>query len=83
MNTRMERPVQLLAQIHHRKEFWKIAVKVIDKWNLQKDGKHSLEMLVVDAKVSLLFTFNFFSFKWVKKFGSYGLKVFSFKWNRN
>jgi hypothetical protein len=47
----MGRPVTLLKEIHNRKELWKIAVKIKDKWNVFKDGKQSFEILVVDAKV--------------------------------
>jgi hypothetical protein len=46
----MERPFQLLKDIHHRKELWKVAVKVKDKWKVVKDGKESFDMLVFDAK---------------------------------
>ncbi|WJX46032.1 hypothetical protein P8452_32867 [Trifolium repens] len=46
----MDRPVTLLKEIHNRKELWKIAVKIKDKWNVFKDGKQSFEILVVDAK---------------------------------
>jgi hypothetical protein len=48
----MSRPVKLLTEIHSRKELWKIAVKVKDKWSVYKDGKQSFEVLVVDAKVN-------------------------------
>jgi hypothetical protein len=47
----MSRLVKLLTEIHSRKELWKIAVKVKDKWNVYKDGKQSFEVLVVDAKI--------------------------------
>jgi hypothetical protein len=47
----MERPFQLLKDIHHRKELWKLAVKVKDKWKVVKDGKQSFEPVVYDAKV--------------------------------
>ncbi|KAK2361919.1 hypothetical protein QL285_087024 [Trifolium repens] len=46
----MERPVQPIKQLHNRKELWKIAVKIKEKWNVVKDGKQSFEMLVVDEK---------------------------------
>jgi hypothetical protein len=51
----MSRPVKLLTEIHSRKELWKIAVKVKDKWNVYKDGKQSFEVLVVDAEVNFFF----------------------------
>ncbi|KAK2448378.1 hypothetical protein QL285_007647 [Trifolium repens] len=46
----MSRPIKLLTEIHSRKELWKIAVKVKDKWNVYKDGKQSFEVLVVDSE---------------------------------
>jgi hypothetical protein len=54
----MERPFQLLKDIHHRKELWKVAVKVKDKWKVVKDGKESFDMLVFDAKVSFFLIFH-------------------------
>jgi hypothetical protein len=51
----MSRPIKLLTEIHSRKELWKIAVKVKDKWNVYKDGKQSFEVLVVDAEVNFFY----------------------------
>ncbi|GAU36667.1 hypothetical protein TSUD_15800 [Trifolium subterraneum] len=52
----MERPIKLLTEIHNKRELWKIAIKVKDKWTIFKDGKQSFELVVVDAKVE---TFKF------------------------
>jgi hypothetical protein len=46
-----ERPVQLISDVHDKKDFWKLAVKVKDKWTVVKDGKEHLELLIVDEKV--------------------------------
>ena len=34
-----------------KKDFWKLTVRVKDKWTVVKDGKDHLEMIIVDAKV--------------------------------
>jgi len=47
----MERPVQFVSDINDKKDFWKLVVKVKDKWTVVKDGKEHLEMVIVDAKV--------------------------------
>lgn len=50
-----ERPLEFIADINDKKDFWKLAVRVKDKWTAVKDGKEHLEMVIVDAKV-LLYT---------------------------
>lgn len=44
------RPVQFIRDINDKKDFWKLAVKVTDKWTVVKDGKEHLELVIVDAK---------------------------------
>jgi hypothetical protein len=46
-----ERPRSLISDITDKKDFWKLAVKVKDKWTVIKDGKEHLELVIVDAKV--------------------------------
>ncbi|GAU47109.1 hypothetical protein TSUD_403420 [Trifolium subterraneum] len=46
----MERQPTLLKDVHNGKELWKIAIKVKDKWNYDKEGKQSFMLLVVDSK---------------------------------
>ncbi|RHN55670.1 putative nucleic acid-binding protein [Medicago truncatula] len=43
-------PVQFIADINPKKDFWKLAVRVKDKWVVVKDGKEHLEMVIVDSK---------------------------------
>jgi hypothetical protein len=50
------RPVEFIAAITNKKDFWKLAVRVKDKWTVVKDGKEHLELIIVDAKVRPLFT---------------------------
>jgi hypothetical protein len=50
----MERPIQYIGDINQKKDFWKLAVRVKDKWVVVKDGKEHLEMVIVDAKVLCL-----------------------------
>jgi hypothetical protein len=45
------RPFVFLKDINEKKDFWKIAVRVRDKWTVVKDGREHLEMVIVDAKV--------------------------------
>lgn len=45
-----ERPRSLISDITDKKDFWKLAVKVKDKWTVIKDGKEHLELVIVDAK---------------------------------
>ena len=47
----MERPFQRISDINDKKDFWKLAVKVKDKWTVVKDGKEHLELVIVDDKV--------------------------------
>lgn len=47
----MERPVQLISDVNDKKDFWKLTVKVKDKWTVVKDGKEHLELVIVDDKV--------------------------------
>jgi len=42
----------MVADINDKKDFWKLVVKVVDKWIVVKDGKEHSEMIIVDAKVS-------------------------------
>lgn len=48
----MERPFENIAAINNKKDFWKLAVRVQDKWTVVKDGKEHLELIIVDAKGS-------------------------------
>jgi len=50
----MERPVEFIGDVTYTKDFWKLAVRVKDKWNVVKDGKEHVEMVIVDVKVCLL-----------------------------
>lgn len=47
----MERPVQLISDVNDKKDLWKLAVKVKNKWTVVKDGKEHLELVIVDDKV--------------------------------
>jgi len=47
----MERPFEFIGDITDKKDFWKLPVRVKDKWTAVKDGKEHLEMVIVDAKV--------------------------------
>jgi len=47
----MERPFEFIGDITDKKDFWKLAVKVKDKWTVVKDGKEHLELVIVDKKV--------------------------------
>jgi hypothetical protein len=47
----MARPVQFIGDINPKKDFWKLTVRVKDKWVVVKDGREHLEMVIVDAKV--------------------------------
>lgn len=47
----MERPVQFVSDVNDKKDFWKLVVKVKDKWTVVKAGKEHLEMVIVDAQV--------------------------------
>ncbi|WJX56134.1 hypothetical protein P8452_41823 [Trifolium repens] len=46
----MARNFEFIKDINDRKDLWKIAVKVMDKWTSQKEGKEYLELVVVDSK---------------------------------
>ncbi|WJX57068.1 hypothetical protein P8452_42665 [Trifolium repens] len=46
----MARNFEFIKDINDRKDLWKIAVKVRDKWTSQKEGKKYLELVVVDSK---------------------------------
>ncbi|RHN52489.1 putative nucleic acid-binding protein [Medicago truncatula] len=46
----MERPVQLISDVNDKKDLWKLAVKVKNKWTVVKDGKEHLELVIVDDK---------------------------------
>jgi hypothetical protein len=48
----MARNFEFIKDINDRKDLWKIAVKVRDKWTSMKEGKEFLELVVVDSKVS-------------------------------
>jgi len=50
----MIRPFSNIRDINQKKDFWKLAVKVKDKWIVVKDGKEHLEMVIVDSKVICL-----------------------------
>jgi len=52
----MERPFEFIGDITNKKDFWKLVVRVKDKWTVVKDGKEYLEMVIVDAKV-IFYTF--------------------------
>lgn len=57
MEIPLERPFETIAAVTNKKDFWKLAVRVKDKWTVVKDGKEHLEMIIVDAKViHVLFT---------------------------
>jgi hypothetical protein len=51
----MARNFEFIKDINDRKDLWKIAVKVRDKWTSQKEGKEYLELVVVDSKVTFFF----------------------------
>lgn len=51
----MERPFEFIADITDNKDFWKLAVKVKDKWTVITDGKEHLEIVIVDQKVNTTF----------------------------
>ncbi|KAK2447811.1 replication protein A 70 kDa DNA-binding subunit B [Trifolium repens] len=46
----MARNFEFIKDITDRKDLFKIAVKVKDKWNVSKEGKEHFEMVVVDSK---------------------------------
>ncbi|MCI00607.1 replication protein A1-like protein, partial [Trifolium medium] len=46
----MARNIEFIKDINDRKDLWKVAVKVKDKWSCIKDGKEFYEMVVVDSK---------------------------------
>ncbi|XP_045791821.1 uncharacterized protein LOC123886558 [Trifolium pratense] len=46
----MARAFEFIKDITDRKDLWKVAVKVKDKWSATKDGKEYFEMVVVDSK---------------------------------
>jgi hypothetical protein len=48
---KMERPFEFIADITDKKDMWKLAVRVKEKWTVVKDGKEHVEMIIVDAKV--------------------------------
>ncbi|KEH25882.1 hypothetical protein MtrunA17_Chr6g0464321 [Medicago truncatula] len=50
----MERPFQLISHINDKKDFWKLVVKVKDKWTVVKDGKEHLELVTVGGAFSEL-----------------------------
>jgi hypothetical protein len=47
----MERPFDFIADITDKKDMWKLAVRVKEKWTVVKDVKEHVEMIIVDAKV--------------------------------
>jgi hypothetical protein len=55
----MARVFDFIKDITDRKDLFKIAVKVKDKWNVVKEGKEHFEMVVVDSKVSYSKFFGF------------------------
>jgi hypothetical protein len=48
----MARNFEFIKDITDRKDLFKIAVMVKDKWNILKEGKEHFEMVVVDSNVS-------------------------------
>lgn len=44
------RPFAFIKDVNEKKDFWKLAVRVRDKWTVVKDGKEHIEMVIVDAK---------------------------------
>ncbi|PNX68349.1 replication A1-like protein, partial [Trifolium pratense] len=46
----MARKFESVKDINDAKDLWKISVKVKEKWTNMKDGKESIELLVVDDK---------------------------------
>ncbi|CAJ2632103.1 unnamed protein product [Trifolium pratense] len=46
----MARKFASLKDINDAKDLWKISVKIKEKWTNNKDGKQSIELLVVDDK---------------------------------
>ncbi|GAU40127.1 hypothetical protein TSUD_389770 [Trifolium subterraneum] len=46
----MARVFEFIKDITDRKDLWKIAVKVKDKWNATKEGKDFFQIVVVDSK---------------------------------
>ncbi|WJX51874.1 hypothetical protein P8452_38038 [Trifolium repens] len=64
----MARNFEFIKDITDRKDIWKVAVKVKDKWSAMKDVKEYFEMVVCDAKgceerekkMTYLLVFQFF-----------------------
>ncbi|MCH82309.1 replication protein A 70 kDa dna-binding subunit C-like, partial [Trifolium medium] len=46
----MARKFESVKDINDGKDLWKISVKIREKWSNSKDGKQSIELLVVDDK---------------------------------
>lgn len=53
------RPFVFIKDINVKKDFWKMVVKVRDKWTVVKDGREHSEMVIVDAKVIWLQGYEF------------------------
>lgn len=49
----MARPFSFIADLNDKKDFCKLAVKVLDRWTVVKDGKEHSKMVIVDVKVIL------------------------------
>lgn len=55
----MEIPFEFIGDITDKKNFWKLVVRVKDKWIVVKDGKEQLELVIVDYKVVISKIFIF------------------------
>ncbi|XP_045792102.1 uncharacterized protein LOC123886871 [Trifolium pratense] len=53
----MARKFESVKDINDAKDLWKISVKVKEKWTNLKDGKESIELLVVDDKGDDIYVF--------------------------
>jgi hypothetical protein len=62
----MERPVEFISDVTDKKDFWKLAVRVKDKWTVVKDGREHLEIVIVDAKVTFYTLYIVTSFNLTK-----------------
>lgn len=57
----MARPLSFISDINDKKDFWKLVVRVKDKWSVRVNGKEHFEMILNDEKVDfsvLYFEFN-------------------------
>lgn len=55
----MEMPFEKIIDINETKELWKVAVKVHHKWTIISNKKEHIELIFVDADVSVKWVFQF------------------------